>query len=258
MTIGDGAGTDRKVYDLLTAKHDYALSFAGGLGCPLEYYHAGFRPTAAARWQAPSLTDFAAAVTTHRTDPSGTLSVKLFWRDVAELAIEIDPARFAFLTESLPAETGVETYRAIADLLGPLFPAPVYIHLFRRDRVRQAISTVAANDTGQWRHIPDIDERESVARPRFDLDRIEKFIGYSDFCHDHWRNFFAAIGATPFVMTYEELAANYDDAVTRVLRFLGSDGAPPPIRMRRQADEQSEAVVLRFLRERAAAAAASP
>lgn len=280
MTTGTGAKPDRKLYDLVKADHDYpawsgaprrtilicshprsgstlfgeALYFAGGLGCPLEYYHVGFRPPLAERWQTRDIADYAAAVTAHRTDPTGTLSVKLFWRDVVELVTEIDPDRFGALAQSPPDDTEPATYRAIADLLAPIFPAPVFVHLFRRDRLRQAISAVVATDTGQWRHIPDVDVREAAGDPQFDLDRIEKLIGYSDFCHGHWRNLFAAIGAAPYELTYEDLAADYAGTVTEALRFLGSDAAPPRVRMSRQADQESEANVLRFLRERAAAA----
>ncbi len=267
------------IYDLVEAAYDYptwhghprrtivicthprsgstllgeALHFAGGLGSPLEYFHVGFRPALARRWAADNIADYAAAVTAHRTDPGGTLSVKLFWRDVMDLANEIDPARYGGLYDSLPGETSVETYRAIAALLAPLFPNPTFIHLARSDRIRQAISAVAATDTGRWRHIPQIDDRAPSRTPSFELDRIDALIAYSDFCHAHWQNFFDAIGATPHVMTYEGLAANYDATVTEALRFLGSAATPPPIRMRRQADEISEAIVLQYLQKRAIA-----
>ncbi|HSI19025.1 MAG TPA: Stf0 family sulfotransferase [Sphingomonas sp.] len=280
MTAEPATAPPRKQYDLATAEHDYAdwqgsprrtilicthqrsgstllgeaLHFAGGLGCPLEYYHAGFRPALAERWQAPDIGSYASAVTRHRTDPSGTLSVKLFWRDVVELAIEIDPAQFGVLTESQPEETGADCYRALAALMAPLFPAPSYVHLARRDRLRQAISAVAANDTGLWRSIPNVGEQDPRADPDFDFERIERLIGYSDYCHGHWDNFFAALGVTPHRVTYEELAADYRCSVTGVLRFLGSDATPPPVRMRKQADGRSEATVVRYLRERAARA----
>jgi LPS sulfotransferase NodH len=277
MTVGVAGKPSGRIYDLLAAEHDYApwdgpsrrtilicthprsgstllgeaLYFAGGLGCPLEYYHAGFRPAPAGRWQAPNIAEYAAAVTRNRTEPNGTLAVKLFWRDVVDLAIEIDPTRFGDLWQSMPDETTVETYREIADLLRPLFPNPLYVHLQRRDRVRQAISTVTAADTGRWRFIPNLQDREPAGVPRFDLDRIEQKIATADFCHNHWRNFFAAVDARPHSMSYEDLNADYTAAVTKVLRFLGSHAAPPPIRMRRQADEVSESVILRYLRERA-------
>ncbi len=234
-----------------------ALHFARGLGNPLEYFHVGFRPALAERWAADNITDYAAAVTAHRTDPGGTLSVKLFWRDVMDLANEIDPERYAGLYSSQPDETSVETYRAIAALLTPFFPQPSFVHLTRSDRIRQAISAVAATDTGRWRHIPQVDDRAPSRPPSFELDRIESLIAYSDFCHGHWRNFFAAIGASPHMMTYEGLAANYNAAVTAALRYLGSDATPPPVRMHRQADEISEAIVLQYLQKRAIAAGAA-
>jgi LPS sulfotransferase NodH len=280
MTIGTESGRGSKPYDLTMAECDYppwsgpprrtivvcthqrsgstlfgeAMYFAGGLGCPLEYYHAGFRPALAQRWQASNIGDYAAAVGRYRTDPGGTLSIKLFWRDVVELAIEIDAARFGALKNNPPDATEPATYRAIADILAPLLHAPVFVHLFRRDRIRQAISTVVASDTGQWRRIPDVDEREPAGESLFDLDRIEQLIGYSDFCHGHWRNFFAAVGAAPYVLTYEDLARDYVAAAKGALRFLDSDMSPPSTRMRRQADEISESNVLRFLRARAARA----
>src|ERR1700761_3198901 len=92
-------------YDLAMAAHDYpawhgeprrsilicshprsgstllgeALYFAQGLGCPLEYFHPGFRPPMAERWHAPEIRRYAQSVKAHRTDPGGTLAVKLFW-----------------------------------------------------------------------------------------------------------------------------------------------------------------------------------
>lgn len=271
-----------KIYDLATDRHDYppwsgpprrtimicthprsgstllgeALYFAGGLGCPLEYFHAGFRPTLASRWQTPLLDDFAGAVTRFRTDPSGTLSTKLFWRDVVEMAIELAPERFADLAESTPHDTSPETYRALAALLAPYFPAPTYIHLSRSDRLRQAISAVAAKDSGLWRSIPGVGQQDPVAEPQFELDRIERMVGYSDFCHGHWKNYFAALGVTPHVLTYELLAADYQASVAGVLRFLGSDAGSPPVRMRRQSGVRNEEIVLRYLNERARRAAA--
>lgn len=271
----------RKIYDLATAEHDFprwsgpprrtiivcthprsgstllgeALYFAGGLGCPLEYFHAGFRPALAERWGTPDADGFADAVTTFRTDPTGTLSTKLFWRDIVEMAIERDPARFTDLADRLPADTAPDDYRALAATVAPLFPAPTYIHLSRQDRLRQAISAVTAKDTGLWRSIPNVGEQDPQADPQFDLDRIERMIAYSDYCHDHWRNYFKALDIAPHVLTYEQLAADYQGSVAAVLRFLGSDAAPPPVRMRRQSDDRNEAVVLRYLQERARIAA---
>ncbi|MES2442350.1 MAG: Stf0 family sulfotransferase [Pseudomonadota bacterium] len=269
---------DRKHYDLTGAGHDYpardgpprrtllvcthprsgssllgeALYFAGGLGCPIEYFHRGFRPGLAARWGTETLAEQVEAVHRLRTDPSGTLSVKIFWRDIEEMAAEFAPGRFADIQAMLPETTSPETYREIAALLADAFPNADYVHLWRSDRVRQAVSGLTAIQTGLWRVIPEMGEKAATGAPDYDFDRIDGFVAYSDFCHAHWRNFFAAIGAAPFTLTYEALVGDYEGSVRAVLDHLGSDAAVPPIRMKRQSDSGNEAFVLRYLRERAA------
>jgi len=280
MTAVANLSRPRKAYDLVDADHDYpdwhgpprrtvlicthprsgstllgeALYFAGGLGCPLEYCHAGFRPTIEARWQTSGTADYLDALRRHRTDQTGTLSVKLFWRDMQELATDLDPTRFAELATALPEAVPAETYRALADLLAPFFPRPAFLHLERRDRIRQAVSALSAVETGLWRSIPDVGEQEPIGEPGFDYAQIERLVAYSDACHGHWRNFFAAIGAAPHSLSYENLASDHDATVLAVLRHLGSAVSPPPVRMRRQSDGRNEAMVLRFLREQAARA----
>jgi LPS sulfotransferase NodH len=277
MTTVANQSRPRKAYDLVSANHDYpdwhgaprrtilicthprsgstllgeALYFAGGLGCPLEYCHAGFRPAIEARWQTSGTAAYLDALRRHRTDQTGTLSIKLFWRDMQELAADLDQARFAELATAAPEAVSAETYRALADLLAPFFPHPAFLHLERRDRVRQAVSALSAIETGLWRSIPGVGEQEPIAEPGFDFERIERLIAYSDFCHGHWRNFFAAIGATPHALSYEDLANDHDATALAALRHLGSTASPPPVRMRRQSDGRSEAMVLRFLREHA-------
>lgn len=239
-----------------------ALYFAGGLGCPLEYFHAGFRPSLAARWAAPDIERYISAVHGNRTDPGGLLAVKLFWRDIQELAQEIDPERFAVLDGALPEALSPAVYRDLAALLATVFPAPTFVHLRRRDRLRQAISALFASETGKWREIPEmapgIDGPTPHTRPDFDIERLDRLIGYADFCHGHWRNLFAAIGATPHDVVYEQLVAEYRHTIGSLFTKLGSDAEPPAIRMQRQADARSEAFVLRYLRECAARPVAVP
>jgi len=266
-------------YDLASAAHDYpqwegpprrtvllcthprsgstllceALYFAGGLGCPLEYFHAGFRPSFTRRWNAPDHDSLSAAVRRHRTSPDGTLSVKLFWRDIEEIArdadLELD--RFANVP---PSEAPASYYAALAKHVARLFPNPQFVHLWREDRLRQAVSAILAVETGRWRSIPGATGEDSLTTAPFDADRIERIMSYSDFCHGHFRNLFVAMDATPHALSYEALTADYGGSVRAVLRYLDSDAEPRAPRMRRQADSASEAMVLRYLRERAAPA----
>lgn len=224
-----------------------ALYFAGDLGCPIEYFHVGFRPRLEQEWGVSGTDAYRQAVWRHRTAPNGVLAVKLMWRDVQELARESDPDAFEVL-ERPPEQVPGEIYRRLAAFLTTFMPAPSYVHLFRGDRLRQAVSAMIATQTGQWRSIPGA-EMERLREPDYDRDTIKRLIGYSDFCHGHWRNLIAASGAPSVSISYEELARDYQPAVGRVMAALGSNAPLPPVRMRRQASDLSEAFVARYLRE---------
>lgn len=213
-----------------------AIRFAGGLGCPLEYLHRGFRPTIAERWQAPDLASFVTALHRHRTEPNGVLSIKLFWQDLEDVA----------------RERGQELdYRGVRTLLSDILPNATFIHLERQDRVRQAVSAVVAAQTGLWRSIPGVGRQSAVGVAEYDYDRILGMIAFADESHAHWRAFFAANGIEPYHLTYEALARDFERSISGLFAALGSASAPPPQRMRRQSDAATEAMVLRFLRDHA-------
>ena len=272
--------TANKPYDLATAAHDYpewsgtparsilicthprsgstllgeALYFAGDLGCPLEYFHVGFRPRLEQEWGVHGTADYTREMWRRRTTPRGTLSIKLMWRDVQELAVEHDPDGLAEIESAPPEAVSPETYRRVARLIVELLPSPLCIHLYRRDRLRQAVSAMIATQTGQWRSIPGA-EMQRVREPEYDDATVTRLIGYSDFCHGHWRNLIAAMNAPAFSLTYEDLVRDYAGSVGNLLGALGSNGSVQPIRMRRQANQVSEAFVARYLQERGIRAA---
>jgi LPS sulfotransferase NodH len=231
-----------------------ALHFAGGLGCPLEYFHRGFQPDFVERWNAETLTDYIRAVHRWRTDPTGVLSVKLFWSDIEALAAELEPTRFAALAGHQPDEVDAGTYREIAALLDPIFPDPRFVHLERKDRVRQAVSGLSATQTGLFRIVQATATPSAKAAPVYDFARIDSLIAYADHCHGHWRNFFDAIEADPIRLTYEDLVADYEGGIRHVLNGIGSNSPIPPVRLQRQSGSDNEAFVLRYLRERQAVA----
>lgn len=203
-----------------------ALYRAGGLGCPLEYFHAGARPALAERWGAPDLDSYAAAVVRHRTDPTGTLGVKLFWRDVEELR----------------AERGT-------DVLGELFPNPTWVLLTREDRLRQAISQLTARESGVWRRIPGVDHRSPRALPEYSFEEIASHLALVTQCQERWESFFREAGIEPLRVTYERLLDDYEGTVRTLLRALGREGPVEPPRMRRHQWEHTEGFVRRFLEE---------
>jgi LPS sulfotransferase NodH len=264
-----------EIYDLATARADYPtwagdpkrtlivcshprsgstllgefLYATGRFGCPLEYFHRGFRPAFAHRWKAPTMRSLMHAAKQHRTDPRGTFSVKLFWQDIEDITEELDPGLRDELRDPSGRTVRQEAYRRLYQLLAGHFPNPTFIHLSRSDRVRQAISALVAIHTRQWRSIPGQGRQDPAEEVLYDFERILGLIAFTDSCHTHWRNFFAANAVQPYGLRYEDLSEEESPALQVLFHELGYKGALPPRRMQRQADAGSERLVARFLRD---------
>jgi LPS sulfotransferase NodH len=126
-----------------------SLYASGVFGCPIEYFHRGFRPAFVKRWQATDALSLRNAAHRYRTDSSGLFSTKLFWQDIEDIATELEPSLAGKLRGSVPANV----YHHVFNLLEEWFPNPTFIYLTRKDICRQAISEVIANQTQQWRLI---------------------------------------------------------------------------------------------------------
>jgi LPS sulfotransferase NodH len=224
------------------------LYFAGGLGCPLEYFHSGFRPGFEQRWQVCGADAYLKTLIRLRTDPSGVFSIKLFWQDVAALALDRDASHFAGIETRPAADTPDQVYRDIFAMLRAMLPNPTCVYLRRADRVRQAVSVVVATQSGIWRDIPANPTGLIPAPVDYDHDAVARAIGFGLHCHAHWKRFFAVNSLTPHNLTYEEMADHLDAAVARLFAFLGRPVPPPYVRIRRQSNSESERMVLRYLK----------
>lgn len=227
-----------------------AVYFAGGLGCPLEYYHAGFRPSFERRWKTTDIPAYAAALHRHRTDPSGVFSIKLFWWDVAELAGELAPAEFASLARANASQTDDSLYRRIFAAIAGLFPYPKFVFLTRRDEMRQAVSNSVAAQTGAWRRLPHGHRNARRVSPVYDFNQIVQRLAEIQNDNAHWMNFFRANGLHYHQIVYEDLAADFEPTLRKLFAAVGRPDAPiMPPRLRKQADDTSEEFLQRFLIE---------
>lgn len=270
---------DAPIYDLATAQADYppwdgpprrtlvvashprsgstllgeAIHAAGGVGLPLEYFHRGFRPRFEARWGTASTDAYIQAVHRFRTDPAGVFGVKLFWRDIEELAHERGPAPQSEVPRPLPDDLTPSDYRELFARIEDAIPNPTFIYLRRRDRVRQAVSSLTAQRTGHWREVPGAPRRPALEPPTYDFERLAGQIADADRCHRHWTGFFSALGVEPYEISYERLVADYQVTVGALLTEIGAtDKTERPPRLHRQSDAASEAMALRYLRDEAA------
>src|SRR5881296_2664006 len=139
-------------------------------------------------------------------------------------------------------------------LLRNAFPRLQFVHVVRRHKLRQALSTARALQTGLWK----VQKGKTTLRePEFDPDLIEQSLHEAERQEKIWDGFFRRIGIRPFQVDYEKLCQDYEPTIRAVLSFL-KIGLPatarvgPPVTMR-QADEISQMWEKRFLAERPSA-----
>lgn len=216
-----------------------ALKSTGLAGRPEEYFWRDDEPFWRERWGARSYAAYVEAALREGTTPNGVWGAKLMWGYAGEVAEKL---------RGLPGNDALP----MAELLARSFPNLSYIHVTRRDRVRQAVSFAKAIQTGVWASsegIPPVLARE----PEYDgtlIDHLVREVAE----HDRmWGAYFREAGVAPLRVVYEDLVPTYEVTARRVLRHLGIE--PPsnlelaPRRMRRQANALSEKWVRRYRAE---------
>lgn len=140
------------------------------------------------------------------------------------------------------------------DLLQNAFPRLRFVHVVRRHKLRQALSTARALQTGLWK----VQKGKTALRePQFDRELIEQCLKEAERQEELWLSFFQRIGVKPFHVEYEKLCDDYEATIRAVLEFLQislpRNFRIGPARTVRQADELSRIWEERFLAERSAA-----
>jgi LPS sulfotransferase NodH len=139
-------------------------------------------------------------------------------------------------------------------ILRNAFPRLHFVHIVRRHKLRQALSTARALQTGLWK----VQEgKTSSQEPQFDAELIEQSLREAERQEKIWYTFFQRIGIAPFQVEYEQLCRDYAGTIRVVLDFLKISlprGAQigPPVTVR-QSDEISRIWEERFLTERPSA-----
>jgi LPS sulfotransferase NodH len=147
-----------------------ALSHTGLAGKPGEYFvpafesavvhgHAGFEDSSWAREHGiTAFPQFVEAVLLEGRTANGVFGAKLPWNALASFHAKL---------RELPGNRNLRE----TELLPLAFVEPRFIHLQRRDRVRQAVSWALAAQTGHFASHQAIEA--PAMEPRFDLDLLD-------------------------------------------------------------------------------------
>lgn len=228
------------------------LTETGRAGAPHSYYRRQDIPWRAEGWGvslgetgAPIAFDraYLDAVLRVGAGATGVFGLRLMWGTLAELR------------ERLAGLFGGEL--TTAALLNEAFGPLSYVHVFREDKVAQAISLLRAEQSGLWHLAADGTERQRSGPPApiaYDDARLAALVDDLERDDAAWTAFFAESGISPLEVRYEDLAVDPERDVRRVLAALGQTSgltAPVTPRTARMADHVSEGWRERFRRERA-------
>ena len=218
----------------------------GTLGHPEEYLRADLDEVYRQRWglgrDAPP-EQMLAAMTAHGSTRNGVFGMKLHWFQFELLlrrlrAIAAPDAELASATD--------------ATLLAHFFGRVRWVHLERFDTVRQAVSWYRAIRTDEWWRVVG-----QPARPRgveYDFEAIKHLHYLLLDYRQNWGRWFAAQGDDVLEIAFEELSADLEGCLLRVVEHVG---VPPPVglpgpSLARQSDELTETFVACYQRSLAA------
>ena len=227
----DFAGSPRKVFLCSTPRSgSYLLCRAminAGLGVPHEYFNPIVIRQIAPRF------GFEAEVGKLRWWPRGRLDRLSLRR--AERASET-----AFLERYVPAlvsrrcQGGVFAakihYRDYLKVLDNpvgrrLLDGGLFIHLYREDMLKQAVSAHFAQLTGRWGIDDTVTTAPAVDPDFFEIKAIDETLNDLSEQDRAWRVFLARNGAAPMSISYEKLCENPFGFVAAIARRLGVDPA---------------------------------
>jgi LPS sulfotransferase NodH len=200
------------------------LAGTGLAGVPAEFFHPNKMAALQGRWGVDELDDYLRELLARKTSPNGVFGTKAHWAQYRALFGESDPRT--------------------------VFPGLRLVFITRRDRLRQAVSWVRAQQTLKWATA----ESPRVERPEaYDYDHIAQKLRRIDREEKVWESLFSRYGIEPYRVVYEDFVEEQERTVRAVLDQLGVAAPadlhlPPPV-LARQADQRSDEWVERYLAE---------
>jgi LPS sulfotransferase NodH len=209
-------------------------------GQPTEYFSSGYQNYWSSFWAPPSYADYLRRIVALGTGMNGVFGVKAH------------PRQFRYFARQ---ESGRETTTRLQErqALDRWLPDVRYLWLRRRDVLQQGISWVRSMQTNIWwdaAEAPAPYDRPTPEALRFDFELISAAQARMRAEDRMWAEYFEVNEISPFVLWYEDLAADRYGCLRRVLDALGlfeEAGAQTPTpTLRRQGDIVTERWAQRY------------
>lgn len=106
------------------------------------------------------------------------------------------------------------------------FGTRYFIHLYRKDKVAQAVSLYKAKQSGLWHRNSDGTERERLKQgntPVYNYSALNKLVADLSEYNSAWLRWFADQNINPITITYEELSDSPKIVLRNLLSHMGLD-----------------------------------
>ena len=144
--------------------------------------------------------------------------------DTDIFGLRLQRGSFAFFLDQLALITpGCLTDR---ERIKAVFGPTLFIHLWREDRIDQAISRLIAEQSGLWHRNTDGSELERLSpqqEPRYDKEAIERQVRDLTRLDQAWIDWFSKNEIEPIQIAYETLARVPNETLEDILRRLNLD-----------------------------------
>ena len=188
-----------------------------------------------------SYADYLRQVLKEGMTPNGVFGTKMMWGYFNDFLSNV---------RELPEYEETPT----AALLEDIFPNLRYIHIIRRDKIRQAVSLWRAIQTSVWRQDEGMSFYKSHHELTFSRVAIEHLIEQIEFHEEAWNRYFSINSISPFTIVYEDFVPTQEETIRAILNYLAIPLSEPftftARKMKQQADELSEEWVQQYMQYR--------
>lgn len=172
----------------------HALHKTGCFGFPLEYVNPSNLPAWQKRLGVDDVSEVIREIKKIRTSPNGVFSIKLHYSHI----------------EGLGGFEGMQK----------LFPDAFFVHLTRKNILKQAISTVIAEQTGVWISVQKPKENVTTS---YSFNAINRAMRQIVLDNASWKYFFEASGSRYIEMDFDELQKNLMLSIKKIAKLLDMD-----------------------------------
>ena len=186
---------------------------------------------------------YLSAVQQHGKNGTPVFGMRLMWESVADLS-----DRLASFYPDLPNDKA---------RFQSAFGSPLYLHLYRNDKIAQAASLLKAEQTGLWHVFADGTERERLKpgqAPAYDARALSELVATLEDHDSAWTRWFAQQKVEPVCIRYETLSAEPQAVLATVLSALGLDSsiaATVKPETTKLADNKTSEWITRYRKEKA-------